>query len=191
MSGHRAAPCNVSAAETGHAPIQELRKKSARRGRIESALFLKQVSDCLQGAPRSTGVRSRDPLVRRHSSWIAGSRMVSPCEAFSCRYNRRKSDGVAWGRSPLACCLAPRIRHASQGGAAGNDSERGTRGEHPGRSSVTASRARGLARAGAPAAQRSSRWVSASGSGWRVRILACPTPCLPPCSWWWQVPSPG
>jgi len=48
-----------------------------------------------------------DPLVRRHSSTIAGSRLLSPDEAFSCRFDRGKSRGVAQSLSLLAPCLAP------------------------------------------------------------------------------------
>jgi hypothetical protein len=57
-------------------------------------------------------VSIRDPLFRRHSSRIAGSRLLSPDEAFSCRFDRWKSRGVAQSLSRLAPCLAPRTRHA-------------------------------------------------------------------------------
>jgi len=39
---------------------------------------------------------------------------MSPDEAFSCRFDRRKSRGVAPSLSLLAPCLAPRTRHAPQ-----------------------------------------------------------------------------
>jgi hypothetical protein len=88
----------------GSQSLADIREPHVRRWRLELGFW--------PGAPG--GIRTRDPLLRRHSSRIAGSRLVSPDEAFSCRYDRRKSRGVAQSLSLLAPYLAPRIRHASR-----------------------------------------------------------------------------
>ena len=53
-------------------------------------------------------IRTRDPLLRRHISTVAGRRLMSPYEAFSCSDCSWKSPGVAQSLALLAPRLALR-----------------------------------------------------------------------------------
>jgi hypothetical protein len=74
------------------------------------------------------GELTSDPLLERHHRRIAGSRLMSSDEAFSCGFDRRKSRGVAQGLSLLAPCLAPRTGMPRSVQTAENDCEYGMRG---------------------------------------------------------------